>query len=140
VEPKELARAYFEAGDRDDLSAWDAICDPAMTLYPGFAEPIHGLAGIKQFTAGFHAAFNPFHLTIHDLIAEGDTVAARWTTGGTHSGPLPSPGGMVPPTGKRMEMSGMSLVRVANGKIVEERVQADIMGAMQQLGLMPGPA
>ena len=138
-ENKVVARRYFEAGNRNDLDAWDALCAPDMVLLLGFAEPVRGLAGVKGFTAAFHAAFAPFYLRVEDLIAEGDKVVARWTTGGTHAGPLPSPGGVIPPTGKEVAMSGISVLRLAGGRIVEERVQADVLGMMQQLGVLPVP-
>jgi predicted ester cyclase len=138
---KEIVRRYYEAGHRNDLGAWDAICAPDMVLNPGFMPPVQGLEAIRQFTAGLHSAFgDDFFLSVDDLIAEGDTVAARWTEGGTHSGPLTTPdGNVVPPTGKRVALTGISIVRVADGKITEERVQADILGFMQQLGLVPPP-
>jgi predicted ester cyclase len=138
-ETKELARRYFEAGDQDRLDLWDEICGPEMTVLPGFTPPIEGLEAVKGFTAGFHRAFSPFYLRIEDVIAEGDRAAVRWSTGGTHSGPMLTPNGELPATGKAVSMAGISIVRVANGKLVEERVQADIMGLMQQLGLIPAP-
>jgi ketosteroid isomerase-like protein len=137
-ETKRIARAYFEAGNRDDLDAWDTLCSPDMRLELGFAPPIEGLAGVKGFTAGMHAAFSPFFLRVERLLAEGDEAAAWWTTGGTHTGTLMSPAGPIPPTGREMAMTGVSYVRVEGGKIVEERVLADLMGAMQQLGVLPG--
>ena len=72
------------------------------------------------------------------MIAEGDEAAAWWTTGGTHTGALMSPAGPIPPTGREMAMAGVSLVCVMGGKIVEERMLADLMGPMQQLGVLPG--
>lgn len=138
---KEIVRRYFEAGHRNDLAAWDEICSPDMVLDVGFIPPVHGLGGIRQFTAGMHSAFaDDFFLSVEDLIAEGDRVAARWTEGGTHSGPLMTPdGNVIPPTGKRVALSGISMLRVTDGKITEERVQADVLGFMQQLGLVPPP-
>ena len=138
---KEIARRYYEAGHRNDLAAWDEVCSPDMVLDPGFMPPVQGLDAIRQFTAGLHSAFgDDFFLSVDDLIAEDDTVVARWTEGGTHSGPLMTPdGNVVPPTGKRVDLTGISIVRVADGKITEERVQADILGFMQQLGLVPPP-
>jgi predicted ester cyclase len=136
---KEIVRQYFAAGDRNDFDAWDELCSPDMILYPGFMEPIQGLEAIKQFTAGMHDALSDLYLTAHDLIAQGDRVAVRWNTGGTHTSPFPTPAGVIPPTGKRLSMSGMSILRVADGRIVEERSQGDILGFMQQLGVIPQP-
>lgn len=134
---KELALRYFAAGDRDDLTAWDDVCAADMVLMPGFGDPVRGLDAVKAFTAGFHSAFLSFYLRAEDLVADGDRVAVRWTTGGVHAAPLLSPGGEIPPTGKSLAMTGMSILRIANAKIVEERVQADILGALQQLGVIP---
>lgn len=133
-ENKQLAHRYYEAGARDDLDAWDEICSPDMVLYPGFMEPVRGLATVKQFTAGFHQSMSGLYITVHDVIAEGDRVAVRWTEGGTNTGPMQTPRGVIPPTGKPVEMAGMSMLRVTGGKITEERVHADFLGFMQQLG------
>lgn len=136
---KAVARQYYEAGQRNDFAAWDNLCDPAMVLDPGFAEPTNGLEAVKQYTAGMHSAFPDFFLRMDDVIAEGDRVAVRWSMGGTHTVPLMTPNGSLPPTGKRVTMSGISILRVENGKIVEERVQADMLSMMQQLGVVPSP-
>jgi predicted ester cyclase len=120
-------------------TAWDALCTPDMVLDPGFTEPICGLAAIKHFTAGLHGAFALFSLRIDDLLAEGEIVVARMTSSGTHTGPLASPAGTIPPTGKAMAMSGNGFYRIARGKITKERVLMDVLGAMQQLGVTPGP-
>ena len=58
---------------------------------------------------------------------------------GTHTAPMGMPGGTVPPTGKQIEVSGISFCRLSGGKIVEERVAADWLGMMQQLGVIPTP-
>jgi ketosteroid isomerase-like protein len=133
-ESRSVVKRYFEAGDRDDLTAWDELCDPNMVVLPGFAEPIRGLEAVKAFTASFHGAFSDFFLRIENDIAEDDRVAVSWTTGGTHTGDLPGPTGTMPATGRRVEMSGMSMLRVEGGRVAEERTIADILGAMQQLG------
>src|SRR5438309_450709 len=139
-ENKEIARRYFAAGDRNDFAAWDNLCDPEMILYPGFMEPMRGLEAVKGFTIGMHSAFSDFSLTIDDLFAEGDRVVVRSTTRGTHTAPLMSPGGdAIPPTGKRMTLNVISILRLENGKVVEERSQADILGGLQQLGVIPSP-
>jgi predicted ester cyclase len=110
-----------------------------MVLITGFTEPFQGLDAVKGFTAGMHDALSDFSLTIEDMIAEGDKVAVRATTRGTHTAPLPTPAGIIPPTGKQVSMSTISILRIADGKIAEERVQADVLGFMQQLGVIPAP-
>lgn len=137
---KSIVRRYFEAGDRDDLAAWDELCDPDMVLITGFTPPVQGLGPIKDFTAALHSAFSGLFLKVEDVIAEGDRVVVRWSEGGTHTAPMPTPGGLLPPTGRQVSMNGISIPRLSGGKIVEERVQADVLGMMQQLGIAPAPA
>jgi predicted ester cyclase len=79
-----------------------------------------------------HAAFPGFQLVDHDLIAEGDRVASRWTVSGTHRGELAG----AAPTGRKLAISGLSIYRIAGGKLAEGWVQDD---TMQQLGAAAAP-
>jgi predicted ester cyclase len=72
-------------------------------------------------------------LTIEDIIAEGETVIARWSCRGQHKGELNG----IAPTGKQFAISGVTIARFANGKIVEGYVNWDALGLMQQLGVVP---
>src|SRR5581483_4205706 len=118
---------------RDCTATWDEICDPNMTLIASvFPEPMCGLEPLKQFTLAAHGAMSNFGITVDELIEEGDRIAARWTMRGTHTSPLPMPGFNIPPTGKQMAVSGMSILRLSGDRIVEERVEADWLGMMQQ--------
>jgi predicted ester cyclase len=93
------------------------------------------LEGLKSFNVAFRAAFPDWHSTFEELVAEGDRVAERWTGRGTHRGELWG----IPPTGKRVEGPGSVFYRISGGKIVEFRGQFDIMGLMQQLGVISPP-
>jgi len=73
-----------------------------------------------------------FVITEGDLIAEGDKVVERWTCGGTFTG---APYFGTPVTGKRFSVTGISIYRIARGKIVEHWAEADFLGAAQQLGV-----
>jgi steroid delta-isomerase-like uncharacterized protein len=97
--------------------------------------PIHGPEGFKQFYATYRTAFPDTHLTIEDQIAEGDTVASRWTATGTHQGPLTG----IPPSGKRVRVTGITISRYASGKIAEEWFSYDTLGMLQQIGAVPEP-
>jgi steroid delta-isomerase-like uncharacterized protein len=97
--------------------------------------PMHGPEGFKQFYATYRTAFPDTHLTIEDQIAEGDTVASRWTATGTHQGPLMG----IPPSGKRVRVTGITISRYASGKIAEEWFSYDTLGMLQQLGASPMP-
>ena len=87
---------------------------------------------------GMVGAFPDLAVSVAELIAEGNRVAARWSFSGTHNGELPGDPPL-PPTGKRVSVNIMSIHRLASGKIAESWVVFDAMGMMQQLGVVPGP-
>jgi len=84
----------------------------------------------------YRNAFPDLHLTIEDVIAEGETVMTRWSCRGTHKGDLNG----IAPTGKHITITGITVARVSGGKIVEGFVNWDAQGLMQQLGVVPATA
>ncbi|MGH2921728.1 MAG: ester cyclase, partial [Gaiellaceae bacterium] len=96
-------------------------------------EPLRGPDGFKENISAYRAAFSDARITVDDQIAEGDKVATRWTGRGTHDGDLMD----IAPTGKQVEISGLTLSRLANGKVIEEYTNWDTFGMMQQLGVVP---
>ena len=83
----------------------------------------------------FLAAFPDLHVTIEDVVAEGDRVVVRTTYTGTHQADLQG----IPATGKTVSESAITIFRLANGKIAEGWLVADNLGLMQQLGVIPAP-
>jgi len=81
----------------------------------------------------FHAGLPDVEVVSEDVIAEGDKAVVRWTGRGTHQGVLLG----IPPTGKQVTWTGMTIYRIADGKIVEERGEEDALGFLQQLGVVP---
>ena len=111
----------------DELLAADYVDhDPAMPEY------IHGPEGFKEYVGAYRAAFSDLHLEIEDQIAEGDKVVTRWTGTGTHDGELAG----IAPTGNRVVLPGMEIVRISGGKLVEGWEGYDSMNLMRQLGVM----
>lgn len=92
-----------------------------------------GPEAYKAFYASLHAAFPDFNVTIEDQIAEGDRVVTRWTASGTHLGPFRG----IPPTGNRGAITGITIERLANGKVVECWTNADDLGLLRLLGVVP---
>lgn len=92
-----------------------------------------GPEGEKQRAKLYRTAFPDLEFTIGDMIAEGDTVTMRWTSRGTHRGPLLA----IAPTGKKATVSGMTIGRFAGGKLVEGWVNWDALGLLQQLDVVP---
>ena len=133
-ENKALARRVleeiFNKGNlevADELIAADYVDhDPAMP------EDIHGPEGYKEYVGTYRPAFPDLHLQIQDQIAEGDKVVTRWTGTGTHEGELAG----IAPTGERVTLPGMEIVRISEGKLVEGWEGYDSMTIMRQLGVM----
>ena len=91
--------------------------------------------GHRQMLAQFLSAFPDGQDTTDDLIADGDKVAHRWTYRGTHRGVFQG----IPPTGKQVTLTGISIWRFEYGKIVESWHELNTLGMMQQLGVIPVP-
>ena len=89
----------------------------------------------KQVATLLRSAFPDLHFTFDDAIAEGDKVAARTTMSGTHQGPGEFFG--TPPSGKHFEIQQIRLLRIVNGQMKESWAVIDMLGWMQQLGVMP---
>lgn len=86
---------------------------------------------LKQHIAFFEAAFPCYELIEEDMIAEGDKVVVRTSGRATHKGEFMG----IPPTGKTINVSGILIYRIANGKIVEHWMEVDAPSMMQQLGV-----
>jgi len=133
---KALARRVLEeAANQHKLELIDELLAPDYVLHDPANPMIQNRETFKQFLGGHYAAFPDIQWTIEDVVAEGDKVAIRWTLTGTHKGELLG----IPPTGKHVTMSGISIYRIAEGKIAEEWAVSDVMGFMQQLGVIPAP-
>ena len=111
----------------------DELMDPNMVEHNPVPGQAPGLDGMKEFMGMFFAAFPDLDSTIDLLIAEGDIVAGRMTTTGTHTGEFMG----IPATGKRVTFTETHIVRIANGKAVEHWGNSDDMAMMQQLGVIP---
>jgi predicted ester cyclase len=122
-------------GKNVNLGVVDEIAAPD-TLH----EPRRGRDDIKAFMTDFRAAFPDLNFWgTADLIAEGDYVVGQWEGGGVHTGPAFSDflaGGLPAATGRRMHFTGTTVLKVINGKIVEEIGRDDGVTALTQLGLL----
>ncbi len=136
-ENKALVRRWFEdlfnEGNldvADEIVAQDHVAhDPVLRDLPT------GPEADKQVVNIYHGAFPDANITVEDQIAEGDEVATRWSGRGTHQGELMG----VPASGNRVEVSGMTINRISEGKIAETWTNYDALGMMQQIGAIPEP-
>ena len=92
-----------------------------------------GVEGVRQFFAMFQQAMPDAEVTIDELVADGDRAAVATTTTGTHTGEFFG----VAPSGRRVHVVGIDMVRVRDGLIVEHRGLTDTVGLMRQLAAPP---
>jgi predicted ester cyclase len=125
-----LAHRWFDAISSGELDIVYELFAPTYRLhYPGLPDGDVGPEVIRALIAGFRTAFPDLHLTVEDTVASGDTVVVRWTAEGTNDGPLMG----AAPTGKRARWTGMSYLKVRDGRVIEDWVETDQVGMMQQL-------
>jgi steroid delta-isomerase-like uncharacterized protein len=130
---KAIVRRYIEQvinEQRYDLT--DEFLIDTVEFH-GVGPSIIGRKAVAEWYAIFGAAFPDWHMTIDDIVGEGDKVVVRCTGTGTHQGEFQG----IPATGKPFTQYTIIIYRLTNGKIVEARLQTDMLSMMQQLGLMP---
>ena len=115
----------------DELLASDYIVHDCA-----LPEPVRGIEGFKRLRASYHDASSDIRTTINDMIAEDDKVVTRWTTRATHDkGEMMG----VPPTGKQIEITRITVNLISGGKIAEDWTVWDSLGLLRQLGAVPTP-
>jgi steroid delta-isomerase-like uncharacterized protein len=135
-ENKALARRELEeVFNKHNPDAVDEFYAPDYVNHNAPPGMPSGREGQKALAGMYLGAFPDLKVTSDFVLAEGDKVVMRWTGRGTHTGELMG----IPATGKRIEMTGIGIRRIAGGKIVEEWVEFDQMGMMQQIGVVPTP-
>ena len=131
-----VRRAVEEVWNKGNYDVVDELAASDILVHASTPDrEVHGTQGVKQFYGALRSAFPDIHFTIEDQIAEGDRVVTRWTARGTHTGAFNG----IPPTGKQGIVSGIDIDRIANGKVVECWPNADELGLLQQLGVIPAP-
>jgi len=113
----------------DELFASDYVGHPS-----GHEEATRGPEGVKGYVAGLRGAVSNLTVTVEDQVTESDKVVTRWTAQGTHDGELMG----IAPTGRTAKVTGITIQRVQDGRVVEGWTNWDLMGMLQQLGVAPG--
>jgi steroid delta-isomerase-like uncharacterized protein len=128
---RQVLRFYEEIWNQGNLDVADEVFAEDYVrhdLRPTDALP--GPAGQKRIAADLRAAFPDLHMQVDVVLADGDLVAARWTTSGTHLGRW----GSVEATGRRVRFSGVNIFRFQDGRVAELWNHRDDLGTMEQLG------
>jgi steroid delta-isomerase-like uncharacterized protein len=125
-----LRRHVEEVFNKGDLSIADEIISPDY-VYHGPLGEFKGVNGFKQMVDGALKALPDIHYTIDEMVAEGDTIAVRYTMTGTFKGELMG----IPPTGKSIKQTQSFFYHFKNGKEVEALPYSDMLTFYQQLGI-----
>jgi steroid delta-isomerase-like uncharacterized protein len=138
-ENKRISRRVAEEGfSRGNEAVFDELVAENFVNHDPSVPPDlpPGREGLKALARFYRSAFPDAQLTIEDLIAEGDKVVSRYTARGTHQGDF----GGIPPTGKQVTVTGVTIDRIQGGKIVESWNEFNQLGLLQQLGAIPEQA
>ena len=132
--PQRLIEEVYNQGRLD--AVYELVAGEYVGHDPSLPEDIAGATAERELAAAYRAAFPDLKITIEEQLAEDDRVVTRWTARGTHTGDL----WRIPGTGKEVRVSGTSVDRIQNGRIIESWVNWDALGLMQQLGVVPALA
>jgi steroid delta-isomerase-like uncharacterized protein len=128
-----VRQCYVEAA-KGDAAALQQILDPDFVIHA--PEDYRGVSGLLAMVEPVKAGLPDLRVTIDAQFADGDYVTTRFTAHGTHDGELFG----TPPTGRDVEISGITISRCSNGRIAEEWELVDALGVLQQVGALPRPA
>jgi steroid delta-isomerase-like uncharacterized protein len=134
---KATFRRFHDAtntGDAELISKTiDEIVEPDVLIRTPLPVESTGAQALKEVFARLHRAFPDLHITIEDLIAEGDKVVARNSVTGTHQGDYMG----LEPTGKSVTYNEIFIFRFVNGRVAETWGVVDVLSQMKQLGMIP---
>lgn len=131
---KAIILTLVDVIQRGDLERVEQLFAPGYVPHdPSNPTRRGGVEGAREFIAMLHAGLGDVRYTIELLTAEADRVTYRWTLQGTHTGAFMG----MPASGRTIEVTGMDMFRLTNGKIVESWASADALGMLQQLGALP---
>jgi len=131
-----VRRLFDELWNKGNLQVADEIFAPAYQHHDASTPDLgKGPDSEKKRVNMYRTAFHDLRLNMEDLLADGETVVARWSCRGVHKGELNG----IAPTGKQVAITGVTIVHFTNGKIVEGFVNWDALGLMRQLGVVPEP-
>jgi steroid delta-isomerase-like uncharacterized protein len=127
---KAAVRACFDNGSKGNYDAFRELVTPDYIVHP---EEVRGPDGLAAMVQGYRDALADLTVTIEHQFTEGDYVATRSTIRGRHEGALQG----IPPTGREVEFTNLTISRCRDGKIEEEWELADTVGLLRQIGALP---
>ena len=139
ADPEQLARQWFKAIEDHDVDNAVQMLDPDVDFYSPAAE-FKGVDAARPFLQGYVDGFPDARFNLSNVVASGDRVIVEGTYSGTNTGPMETPAGEMPPTGKSIALPFAQAILIRDGRIAEQHVYWDQMAFLGQLGLIPeGP-
>lgn len=133
-ETKQLVDRLMELWNTGNTEAAGQLYSPdAQRFDPNGPDPLRGPEQIATYISQVRAGFPDFRIDVDQRVSEGDSFAHQWKCSGTHKGEFQG----IAATGKRVELVGMTLGRIRDGLVVQERSCYDRLSLMQQLGVIP---
>jgi predicted ester cyclase len=132
---KAVVRRFFDVVvSHGNLAVADELCSPTYRVHATLSGPdAIGVDQMKELVTSFRSSFPDARITIEDIVAEGDLVAARLKEDGTHAGAFQG----IQPTGRRVAYGSMTFLRIVHGKIVDHWGLLDMPSLLQQIGGTP---
>jgi steroid delta-isomerase-like uncharacterized protein len=119
-----VQRYVEEPWNKGNVDALDEFCGPNFNL-----EGLGAVEAFKGVITDFRKGFPDLHFTVEEVIAEGGKVAYRWTARGTHQGEYEG----IAPTGKPITATGITIIRIVDGKVVEDRFESSSPSIKEQV-------
>jgi steroid delta-isomerase-like uncharacterized protein len=129
---EEVLQSIYEAINTGNLALLEKY------VAPDYIEHTDGFQGVEPFAqqiTAFRAGFPDLHVSIDDVLADGDRFASRTTVTGTHTGDLMG----MPATGRRISVEAVDIGRIENGQAKERWGGLNMYSMLTQLGVIPSP-
>jgi steroid delta-isomerase-like uncharacterized protein len=139
-EARELVEHHNRIFNERAWAEASQVCSPDLVMVEPSTGTVHGMDAFIGHAQGFAQAFPDSRLEVHALIEAGNRVVVEGAYTGTHTGPLATPQGTVPPTGRTLALPYCEVFEVSAGRIASKHVYYDQMTFAAQLGLLPEPA
>jgi steroid delta-isomerase-like uncharacterized protein len=133
-----IAQTIYESFNSRDVERGAAQYDGgAEIVNMPMGVAVHGHDGYRQFIHGWTEAFPDGKVEVTHMVANDNSVVTEFRGRGKHNGPLAGPAGIIPATGRAIDVAFCEVLEIKNGKIVKDRLYFDAATMMGQLGLMP---
>jgi steroid delta-isomerase-like uncharacterized protein len=132
-----LARRIYQLFSEDKFDdVLELVSQDIEAVLVPFGQTFHGREGFMQFMQGFKGAFPDLRISVTNQVATDESVVSEFTAKGTHTGPLLTPAGAIPPTGRTVDFIVCEVLQIKHGQIASLHNYQDAASLMRQLGVL----